>query len=93
LQIACQNNNPKSVRADYRYPISYRNAKMQAPEKGFALIEKRYHKNFYRNDTCVADTCNFVLETTLSTDGHIIAPDCLLQANFLKNPHSGRQMI
>ena len=27
--------------------------KKQTPEKGFALIEKRYHTIFYRHDTCI----------------------------------------
>jgi len=44
FQIAYQNNNLKSVRADYIYRICYKNAKKANPENGFALIEKRYHR-------------------------------------------------
>jgi hypothetical protein len=31
--ISCQNNNPKAVRADYIYRISYKNAKNGKPSE------------------------------------------------------------
>jgi hypothetical protein len=40
LQISCQNNNLKSVHADYIYLISYRNAKKANPRKWICPIEK-----------------------------------------------------
>jgi len=35
------------ISSDYRYHIFHRKSKKQTPSKGFALIKKRYHNNFY----------------------------------------------
>jgi hypothetical protein len=53
LQIPCQDHRFKHLNFQYIYPISYKNAKKrQTPEKGFALIQKRYHTNFKASKTC-----------------------------------------
>jgi len=46
VALSCQKHKSKHLDFKYIYPISYKNAKRQTPEKGSALIEKRYH-NFW----------------------------------------------
>jgi hypothetical protein len=46
LGISCHKDNQRLINSDYIYPISYKNAKRQTPEKNFALSKKRYHNNF-----------------------------------------------
>ena len=52
VKISCQDLRFKHLNFLYIYPISYKIAKKANPEKRFAQIEKRYHTNFYRHDTC-----------------------------------------
>ena len=46
LVLSCHEHRFKHFNFQYIYPISYKIAKRQTLENGFALIEKRYHNNF-----------------------------------------------
>ena len=57
--ITCQNNNLKSVHADYIY---HKNEIGKSCEMSLPILKKRYHTNFYRHDIYIfiAVTCNSV---------------------------------
>ena len=45
LDVGCrENNNQKSIHAEYIYPISFKIAKRQTPENGSTLIEIKISK-------------------------------------------------
>ncbi len=44
VHISCHKHRSKHLNFHYIYPISYKIAKKANPEKGFAQIEKRYHR-------------------------------------------------
>ncbi len=63
FDISCQNNNPKSLRADYIYPISYKIAKKgKPPIKDLLKLKIDITRFYFGQDACVlAETTSFEL--------------------------------